>query len=264
MIRVVVQGVAGRMGSLMGRLVLQEDDMALVGATERPEHSAVGKDVGEVLGVGKVGIEVEEDIREAAREGDVVVAFTTPQATLEAAEVCGELGKAMVVGTTGFTDGQLEEFKRSVSRVPCVFSPNFSVGVNLLFKVAQEVVEVLKEGYDVEIIEAHHRFKKDAPSGTAKRLAEAVLRGLGRELRVVHGREGVVGERGEEIGIHAVRAGDIVGEHIVMFGGMGERLELVHRASSREAFARGAVRAIRFVVKAGPGLYDMWDVLGFR
>jgi len=263
MIKVVVQGVAGRMGSLMGRLVLEEDDMALVGATERPGHIGVGKDVGEVLGVGKVGVEVKEDIREAAREGDVVVAFTTPQATLEAARACGELGKGMVVGTTGFTEGQLEEFKRAVSEVPCVLSPNFSVGVNLLFKVAQEVAEVLK-GYDVEIIEAHHRFKKDAPSGTAKRLAEAVLRGLGRELRVVHGREGLVGERGEEIGIHAVRAGDIVGEHVVMFGGMGERIELVHRASSREAFARGALRAIRFVVKAGPGMYDMWDVLGLR
>jgi len=267
MIRVVVQGAAGRMGSCIARLVLEADDMELAGATERPGHPAVGRDVGEVLGVGRMGVEVRDDLREVVEAGDVVVAFTTPEATLEAARMCGEVGRAMVVGTTGFSREQLEAFRDAVAPIPCVFSPNFSVGVNVLFRIAGEVARILGSGYDVEIVEAHHRFKKDAPSGTAKRLARAVAEGLGRDWErvAVYGREGMVGERKpEEIGIHAVRAGDIVGEHVVIFGGMGERVELVHRASSREAFARGALRAMRFVVGAKPGLYDMGDVLGLK
>ncbi|HID12191.1 MAG TPA: 4-hydroxy-tetrahydrodipicolinate reductase [Candidatus Latescibacteria bacterium] len=267
MIQVIVQGAAGRMGSCIARLVLEAEDLKLAGATERPGHPAVGRDVGEVLGVGKAGVEVGDNLRDVVKAGEVVVNFTTPEATVEAARICGERGRAMVVGTTGLSQEQLEAFRDAVTPIPCVFSPNFSVGVNVLFRIAEEVARILGPGYDVEIVEAHHRFKKDAPSGTAKRLAQAVAKGLGRdwEQAAVYGREGMVGERRpEEIGVHAIRAGDIVGEHIVLFGGMGERVELVHRASSREAFAQGALRAVRFVVGAEPGLYDMGDVLGLR
>lgn len=252
------------MGGRLARLISECEDLELVGGTERPGHAMVGEDIGAVLGGKTTGMKVTDDLRRFVERGDVVIDFTAPEATVEAARICGEMGKAMVVGTTGWSGEQQTQFEEAVQGIPCVLAPNYSVGVNVLFKLVEEAARILGEGYDVEIVEAHHHFKKDAPSGTALGLAQAAAVGLNRNLDevAVYGREGMVGQRRkEEIGIHAIRAGDIVGEHTVLFGGIGERVELVHRAQSRDAFAQGALRAVRFVVKAPPGLYDMGDVL---
>jgi 4-hydroxy-tetrahydrodipicolinate reductase len=200
--------------------------------------------------------------------GDVVLAFTVPpDGTVTASEVAGRKGKAMVVGTTGMTEAQLAAFKKNVAPVPCVFASNYTAGVTLLTRLIEEAARVLGDAYDVEVVEMHHHFKKDAPSGTALTLADAAARGLERNLNevAVYGREGIVGARKrEEIGLHAIRGGDIVGDHTVMLIGSGERIEFVHRVQSRDAFASGALRAVRFAVQARPGLYDMRDVLGIR
>jgi len=267
MIRVVVCGACGRMGRRLVSLISESDDMEISGATERPGHEAIGRDVGVAIGIGELGVKLSPDLTEAAEGGDVIVDFTSPEATLAASEVAGKLGKAMVVGTTGLSADQMAHFRDNVRGISCVYAPNFSVGVNLLFRLVAEAAKVLGEGYDIEIIESHHRFKKDAPSGTAMRLAEIAAEALGRDLeRVgVYGRKGMTGERNPlEIGIHSVRGGDIVGEHTVVFAAPGERVELVHRASSRDTFAAGALRAVRFVADAPPGLYDMGDVLGLK
>ena len=267
MIGIIMCGIAGRMGGRLAHLVSESEDLALAGGTERAGHAAIGEDVCAVLGGKATGMRVTDDLSRIIERGDVVIDFTEPAATVEAARICGEAGKAMVVGTTGWSTEQRSQFEEAVKTIPCVFAPNYSVGVNVLFKLVEEAARILGDEYDVEIVEAHHRFKKDAPSGTALGLAEAAARGLNRNLEevAVYGREGLVGQRRrEEIGIHAIRAGDIVGEHTVLFGGMGERIELVHRAQSRDTFAQGALRAARFVEKAPPGLYDMGDVLGIR
>ena len=267
MINVIVCGVAGRMGRRLAALTVEYDDLALVGATEQPGHEAIGKDVGEIIGTGPTRITIADGLEGIVEGGDVVLNFTAPEPTVEVARICGRSGKAMVVGTTGLSEAQLATFRESLSEVPCVFSPNFSVGVNLLFKLVEEAARILGDDFDVEVLEAHHHFKKDAPSGTAIRLAERAAAGLDQDLSHVgvYGREGIVGERTkEEIGIHAIRAGDIVGEHTVMFGGIGEKVELAHKAQSRDTFVMGALRAARFVVKAKPGLYDMGDVLGIK
>ena len=267
MIHVIVCGIAGRMGGRLARLISESEDLELVGGTERAGHATIGEDIGAVLGRRAIGVKVTDDLRRFVQRGNVVVDFTTPAATLKAARICGEMGTEMVVGTTGWSGEQRSQFEEAVKGIPCVFAPNYSVGVNVLFKLAEEAARILGEGYDMEIVEAHHHFKKDAPSGTAMGLAQAAAKGLNRNLDevAVYGREGIVGERRkEEIGIHAIRAGDMVGEHTVLFGGIGERIELVHRAQSRDTFAQGALRAVRFVVKASPGLYDMGDVLGIK
>ncbi|HID94596.1 MAG TPA: 4-hydroxy-tetrahydrodipicolinate reductase, partial [Candidatus Latescibacteria bacterium] len=260
MIRTIVCGIAGRMGKRLTTLITKSEDLRLAGATEVSGHPAIGQDMGAMIGTAPFGVTIVDDLESIIDNGDVVVDFTAPQASLNNAKICASKNKAMVVGTTGFTEAQLTEFKRSVAGIPCVFSPNYSVGVNLLFKLVEKVASIIGEEFDIEIIEAHHRFKKDAPSGTAKRLAEVVGQVLSRDLErvLIHGRSGRTGERSrEEIGIHAIRAGDIVGEHKVFFGGMGESVELIHRVTSRDTFARGALRAVRFVAEAQPGLYDM-------
>jgi 4-hydroxy-tetrahydrodipicolinate reductase len=265
MIDVVVCGVAGRMGQRLANLVLDSDDLQLVGGTEGPGHEAINRDIGEVVGRPELGLVVSDSIDVAMENGQVAIDFTGPEATLAAAAACAEKGKGMVVGTTGFSDEQLAEFHRLIAPIPCVFAPNYSTAMNLLFKLVEEAARILGDEYDVEIVEAHHRFKADAPSGTALRLAEKAAEGLERNLAevAVHGREGIVGERTrKEIGMHAVRAGDLVGDHSVLFGALGECLELRHRATSRDAFAQGAVRAVRFVAGAQAKLYSMWDVLG--
>ncbi|MFP6642162.1 MAG: 4-hydroxy-tetrahydrodipicolinate reductase [Candidatus Latescibacterota bacterium] len=263
MTRAVVCGIAGRMGDRLGNLILDADDLHLAGATERPGHEAVGRDAGAVLGRGSLGVAVTDVV--PATDADVVIAFTTPESTLADAAVCAAAGTAMVVGTTGFTTEQLDDFKKIVAVVPCVFAPNFSTAMNVLFKLVEEAARILGDDYDVEVLEAHHRFKVDAPSGSALRLAERAAAGLQRNLDevVVHGREGVTGERTrQEIGMHAMRLGDLAGDHSVFYGAPGEVLELRHHASSRDAFALGALRAVRFAVRAKPGLYDMGHVLG--
>ncbi|MBI5166358.1 MAG: 4-hydroxy-tetrahydrodipicolinate reductase [candidate division NC10 bacterium] len=267
MIKAIVTGAAGRMGGRIINLIKETGDFKLVGATERPGHLAIGKDAGEVAGAGHLGVSVADDLSKIIKEGQVVLDFTTPEASRRHLEITSEAGVAAVIGTTGLSKEDMERARALASRVPCVLSPNMSVGVNVLFKALGEIAQTLGDDYDVEIFEAHHHFKKDAPSGTAMRMAQEIAAALGRDLEKVgvYGRKGMVGERKkEEIGVHTIRAGDIVGEHTVIFGGMGERIEVTHRAHSRDNFARGALRAARWVVLQRPGLYDMLDVLGLK
>jgi 4-hydroxy-tetrahydrodipicolinate reductase len=261
MLRVGVNGAAGRMGRRLVALVAEADDLDLVAAIECDGHEALGRDAGELAGAGTLGVPLATTIE--ARP-DVVLDFSAPDAAVACAEHCAGIGAALVIGTTGLSPDQIGRLEETARSVPVVFAPNMSVGVNLLARLVTEAARALGPDYDVEVIEAHHRFKKDAPSGTALKLARAAAEGLNRDLDDVGvcGRRGATGERTDrEIGIHAVRAGDIVGEHTVLFGALGERLELRHVAQSRATFARGALRAARFVADKTPGLYAMEDVL---
>ncbi len=251
---VTVCGAAGRMGRRMVNLLTQDEELRLSGAIEAPENPLLGRDAGEVAGVGSLNVPIRDSLEVA--EG-VVVDFTTPGAALDHLEFCVEKDLPMVMGTTGFSSQQEEMVKELAPQIPCLVSPNMSVGVNILFGIIEKVSRLLGSGWDVEVVEAHHRFKGDSPSGTAKRLAEIVASQTGG--RPTQGRKGKRGEG--EIGVHSVRAGDIVGEHTVIFGGLGERLEFTHRVHSRDCFARGAIIAVKFVAKAPKGLYTMADVL---
>ena len=267
MVKAIVAGAAGRMGGRIVHLMEAADGIRLVGAVERPEHPAVGKDVGEVVGLPAKGVKVAASLKEVLPQGEVVIEFTHPEPSLAHLHEVADANKAMVLGTTGFSPPQIAEIHALASRAHLVFAPNMSVGVNLMFRVVADIARILGDGYDVEIVEAHHRLKKDAPSGTAIELGQVLAHALGRELEKagIYARHGIIGERTkDEIGIQTVRAGDIVGEHTVLFGGLGERLEIIHRAHSRDNFARGAVRAALWVVSQPPGLYDMQDVLGLK
>jgi 4-hydroxy-tetrahydrodipicolinate reductase len=267
MIKAIVSGAAGRMGGRIIHMLAAAEGITLLGALERPDHPAVGKDVGEVVGLPATGVKVSGSLAEVLPQGDVLIEFTHPETTLKHLHLATKADKAAVIGTTGLSAAQVTELKALAEKIRVVFAPNMSVGVNLMFKVVQDIARVLAEGYDVEIVEAHHRLKKDAPSGTALKLAQVIAQGLGRDLDKVgvYARRGIIGERTkEEIGIQTVRAGDIVGEHTVIFCGIGERLEVIHRAHNRDNFARGAVRAAQWVVSQIPGLYDMQDVLGLK
>lgn len=261
MIRTLVTGVAGRMGSTLARLLRESSDMTLVGGTEQKGSPAVGSDVGS-------GALVHDDLGKAIEQSKalLVIDFTAPEASLAHARLCAERGVALVIGSTGMTEAIKAEIASLASRIPVVMSPNMSVGVNVMFKVAAQLARALGESFDVEIVEAHHKMKKDAPSGTALRLAEDVAKALGRDASSFRmARQGQVGERtAKEIGIQTLRGGDVVGEHTVFFFGSGERLELTHRATSRDQFALGALRAGRWLVGQKPGLYDMQDVLGLK
>ncbi|MHB9030967.1 MAG: 4-hydroxy-tetrahydrodipicolinate reductase [Candidatus Latescibacterota bacterium] len=262
-----MNGALGRMGRRIIALANEDSDIRITGAVDAASPELLGKDAGEIIGLGELGVPLAGTLAEALSGADVVIDFTWPEAILETAETCGKAGIPLVMGTTGLQKDKLPEFRRLVSPIPCVMAPNMSVGVNLLFRLAAAAAAVLGDDYDVEIAEMHHRFKKDAPSGTAIRLAEVIAEALGRNLDAdaVYGRKGITGERTrKEIGIHALRAGDVVGEHTVTFGTIGERIELTHRAQSRDALAQGAIRAAKFVVNAAPGLYDMQDVLGLK
>jgi len=267
MIKVAVTGAAGRMGQRIVCLTTAADGLTVAAAVERPLHKAVGEDAGVVAGCGRLGVAISDSLERAMQISDVLIDFTFPEVTLENAAVCARLGKRMVIGSTGFTPEQrhaLGEFSRAI---PIVCAPNMSVGVNVCFKVLKEIAKSLGEDFDVEIVELHHNKKKDAPSGTAVRMGEVVATALGRDYHQVANchREGFTGERTrEEIGMQTVRGGDIVGEHTVYFIGMGERIELTHRAMSRDMFARGAVRAAAWLATQKPGLYDMQDVLGLK
>lgn len=263
----MVAGAGGRMGSRLVSLVCESAVLQLVGAIERTGHPAIGEDAGEVAGCGRVGVVVTADLSALADRAEVLMDFTSPEATLNHLRVMGDRRKAMVIGTTGLTGEQLSELRTGAKLIPCVFSPNMSVGVNVILKVLSDVARTLGEEYDIEVLEAHHRLKKDAPSGTALKIAEVLAKATGKDLAAVaaYGRRGLIGERKRgEIGIQVIRAGDIVGDHTVLFGGMGERIEITHRAQSRDTFALGALRAARWVVKQPPGVYDMQDVLGLR
>lgn len=266
MTRVTIVGIAGRMCGRIAHLVHEAEDLDLVGGVEFEGSDAIGHDIGEVIGVGKTGHHVVDNLETVIGGTDAVVAFTAPpDGTVTAAEVAGAAGKSMIIGTTGLTPEQTARMQEAVKDVACVFAPNFSIGVTVLTKLIEDAARILGNDYDVEVVEAHHRFKADAPSGTALALAEAAARGLERDLNKVgvYGRHGQTGARSvEEIGIHALRAGDIVGEHTVSFGGIGETVQIAHRAQSRDTFAVGVIRAIRFATEADAGMYDMRDVLG--
>jgi len=267
MIKVIVAGAAGRMGCRLVSLVRDSTALTLAGALEGKGHHALGEDAGETAGAGHADIPITDDLAALMERGDVVIDFSAPEATLEHLRIVAQHRRAMVIGTTGFSTSELDEVKSLGRQVPCVLSPNMSVGVNLIYKVVGEMAKTLGEEYDIEVIEAHHRLKKDAPSGTALKMAEVLALAVNRDLNQVgvYARKGLIGERSRnEIGIQTIRAGDIVGDHTVLFGGMGERIEITHRASSRDTFARGALRAARWVVRQHPGLYDMMDVLSLR
>jgi 4-hydroxy-tetrahydrodipicolinate reductase len=255
------------MGCRLVALVKDSTALALAGAIEHKGHHALGEDAGEIAGSGRVGVSITDDLAALMERGEVVIDFSSPEATLSHLRVVAQHRRAMVIGTTGFSAAEMEEVKVLARQVPCVCSPNMSVGVNLMYKVIGEMAKTLGDEYDIEVIEAHHRLKKDAPSGTALRIAEVLARAVNRDLNQVgvYARKGLIGERKKgEIGIQSIRAGDIVGDHTILFGGMGERIEVTHRASSRDTFARGALRAARWVVRQPSGLYDMMDVLGLR
>ncbi len=265
MINVLVTGAAGRMGGRVISLLLQEDGIDLVGATEVGGHPSVGNDVGEIMGTGKIGVLVSDNLEKAALRADVVVDFTNPKATLDAASYASSTGKPMVIGTTGFSQDEKGRLEKLASRFACVISPNMSIGVNVMFEITKKLAELLGNEFDVEIIEAHHRDKKDSPSGTAMRLGEIIAESTGRNFSRVarFERHGHVGKRGpDEIGIQAIRGGDIIGEHSVWFCGNGERVEVTHRATDRDNFARGAILALRWIIGKPPGVYNMRNVLG--
>jgi 4-hydroxy-tetrahydrodipicolinate reductase len=265
MAEVVVAGAAGRMGSRLVALLKDDPELRLVAALEAPGHAAVGRDAGEAAGVGRLSVPITDDVEGAIGKGRLLIEFSVPEASLAHVRAVARQGGRAVIGTTGFTPAQREELARLGQQAPLLVSPNMSVGVNVAFRVLAEMAKLLGDDYDVEIVETHHRFKKDAPSGTALRMAEVVAQALGRDLAktAVYDRHDQLAERTrKEIGMAALRSGDVVGEHTVSFGSLGERLELTHRAHSRDNFARGALRAARFIATAKPGLYSMQDVLG--
>jgi len=267
MIRVAVVGAAGRMGKTLIQAIGTAEGMELAAATEQPDSTLVGADAGEVAGVGKSGVLISHSLTKVVDAFDVVIDFTSPSATMVHLDVCRRHGKAMVVGTTGLSDEQKGKIQAAAEEIAIVFAPNMSVGVNLCFRLLELAARVMGEDADIEIIEAHHRHKVDAPSGTALRMGEVVAAALGRDLKevAVYGREGHTGARdAKTIGFETIRAGDVVGEHTVWFATEGERVEISHKASSRMTFAKGAVRAAGWLTHQDKGLFDMQDVLELR
>ena len=268
MVRALVAGAAGRMGQQLVRAVQADANLELAGAFEAAGHAAIGRDAGELCGLGPIGVPVSAGLESVLDKGDVLIDFTFHTASIGFARLAATRNLPMVVGTTGLSaDEEAELAKLAASAFPCVHAANMAVGVNVLFKLVEKSARILGDAYDVEILELHHRLKKDAPSGTAITLGKMAAKGLGRDFDAVAVKErnGIIGERtNAEIGIQAIRGGDIVGEHTVYFAGMGERLELKHVATSRDNFARGATRAAAWAVGKPNGMYTMFDVLGLN
>ena len=265
-LNIAVAGSSGRMGRMLIEAVLNSPGMRLAAALEQAGHPHLGKDAGELVGSAR-GVKITDDVGRALQGCDVLVDFTRPEGTLTHLAVCRSQGVKMVIGTTGFSDEQKKDIAGAARDIALVFAPNMSVGVNVTFKLIEVAAKALSEGYDVEIIEAHHRHKVDAPSGTALKMGDVVAKALGRNLAecAVYDREGVTGERKTgTIGFAVVRGGDIVGDHTVMFAGTGERIEITHRSNSRATYAQGALRAARFLSGKKNGLFDMQDVLGLK
>ena len=266
MLNIAIAGSSGRMGRALIEAVTQAPDMRLAAALDRAGSPALGKDVGELIGA-PCGTLITDNLETALKGAHALIDFTRPEATLTHIAQCRKQHVNMIIGTTGFTPEQKQIIQAASRDIAIVFAPNMSVGVNVVFKLLEQAAKVLGEGYDIEIIEAHHRHKVDSPSGTALRMGEVVAETLGRDLAAcaIYGREGVTGERNPStIGFATVRGGDIVGDHTVLFAGTGERVEISHKASSRATFSMGAVRAARFLAGKSSGLFDMQDVLGLR
>lgn len=267
MTRIAVTGVAGRMGKTLVEACNLADNAELAAAIERQGSSVIGADAGEIAGLGKNNVSIVDDLSKVVDSFDVLIDFTTPESTLKNLATCRSAGKRLVIGTTGLSDADKQQIQDGANDIAIVFAPNMSVGVNLCLKLLDIAARVMNEDIDIEIIEAHHRHKVDAPSGTAIAMGEVVAKALGRDLKecAVYGREGRTGERDRTtIGFETIRAGDIVGEHTVMFAGIGERVEITHKATSRMTFAKGAVQAAKWLMNNEKGLFDMQDVLGLR
>ena len=264
--RVAVAGASGRMGRMLIEAVRASGDCVLAGALDVPSSPAIGSDATAFLGVAS-GVPITADLRQGLQNAEVLIDFTRPEGTLAHLAICRELGVQAVIGTTGFTDAQKAEIAAHAQRTAIVMAPNMSVGVNVTLKLLEMAAKALSTGYDIEIIEAHHRHKVDAPSGTALKMGEVIAQALGRDLKdcAVYAREGVTGERDPStIGFATIRGGDIVGDHTVLFAGTGERIEISHKSSNRQGYAQGALRAARFLADKRNGLYDMYDVLNLR
>lgn len=265
-LRIAIAGASGRMGRTLIEAVLGAPDMRLVAAFEQAGNPLLGKDAGELVGA-SCGVPLTADVEAGVALADCAIDFTRPEGTIAHLEACRRQGRAIVIGTTGLSAEQKRSVQAAADAIPVVLAPNMSVGVNVVFKLLDTAARILDQGYDVEIVEAHHRHKVDAPSGTALRMGEVVAAALGRDLAqcAIFGRQGVTGERDPStIGFATVRGGDIVGDHTVLFAGPGERVEVSHKAASRMPYAQGALRAARFLAGRGSGLFDMQDVLGLR
>lgn len=266
-IRVAIMGAGGRMGRTLIEAIDNFESIVLGAAIERVGSSLIGVDAGEMAGLGHSGITIINNLDVAVNDFDVLIDFTSPETTLRNLDWCANNGKAVVIGTTGFNVGQKEEIAAFAESIPVVLAPNMSVGVNLMWKLLELAADVMGDYTDIEIIEGHHRYKKDAPSGTALKMGEVIANRLGRNLETcaIYGREGITGERDRQtIGFSTIRAGDLVGEHTAMFADLGERLEITHKASSRMTFANGAMRAAIWLSNQDAGLYDMQQVLGLN
>ena len=265
-LNIAIAGAGGRMGRTLIEAVLRASDAKLAAALEIAGSPQLGKDAGELVGA-SCGIKITDDIERALQGCDTLIDFTRPEGTLHHVALCKKLGVRPIIGTTGFDEAGKKALADAATAIAMVIAPNFSVGVNVTFKLLETAAKSLGKGYDIEVIEAHHRLKVDAPSGTALRMGEVVAQATGRDLKTcaMYGREGVTGERQDDtIGFSTIRGGDLVGDHTVMFIGMGERLEISHRSSSRMNYATGALRAAQWVMAKPSGLFDMFDVLGFR
>lgn len=265
-IKVAVAGGSGRMGRMLIEAVQQADDLVLAAVFDRAGSPFIGRDAGELVAQ-PCGVRITDDAGAAIAAADCVIDFTLPEGSLAHLELARQHGKAMVIGTTGFNADQKSEIQRAAETIPVVFAPNMAVGVNAVFKLLEVAARILDQGYDIEVIEAHHRLKVDAPSGTALRMGEIVASELGRDLEqcAIYGREGVTGKRKDEtIGFSTIRGGDVVGDHTVLFAGIGERIEITHKSGSRMPYALGALRGARFLAGRRQGLFDMQDVLGLR
>lgn len=265
-LKIAVAGASGRMGKMLVEAIMAADDMALAGALDVPGSPAVGSDPGQSLGK-LTGIQIESDLSAGLKDADFLIDFTRPEGTLKHTEYCAEHGIKMIIGTTGFDEAGKAAIAKAAEKTAIVFAPNMSVGVNVTLKLLEMAAKSFAQGYDIEIVEAHHRHKVDAPSGTALKMGEVIADALGRDLNEVgvFAREGVTGERDpSSIGFATIRGGDIVGDHTVLFAGIGERVEISHKSSSRVTYAHGSLRAARFLADKKIGLFDMYDVLGLN
>ncbi|MEI6802255.1 MAG: 4-hydroxy-tetrahydrodipicolinate reductase [Burkholderiales bacterium] len=264
--RIAIAGASGRMGQMLIYAIGSASDCSLTGAMDMPSSAAIGQDAGAFSGQ-STGVVITSNMHQGLHNSDVLIDFTRPEGTMEHLAVCRALGVAMVIGTTGISEGQKAQITAAAKDIPIVLAPNMSVGVNVTLKLLEMAAKALSTGYDIEIIEAHHRHKIDAPSGTALKMGEVIASALGRNLKdcAVYAREGVTGERDpSSIGFATIRGGDIVGDHTVLFAGTGERIEISHKSSSRATYAQGSLRAVRFLAEKKTGLFDMFDVLGLR